>query len=150
MRVSEESADSVIAPFHYGTTYEMAGYTTNAHTFYLSAAYQPIAKMRLTSTLTYNLSKAGFEEGIMPDGRAFYDGDRVLEHMDFSFAEMDAYSDLDFEILRFAAGVEYQFTPTFTFTLDGDVAHVVDYQGWVWGDETGRYYMVRSGVLVNF
>lgn len=150
MSVPGSEADSIIQPFHYGSKFEMADYTTNAHTFYLNAGYLATAKLRLHGLATFNISNAGYEEGIMPEAELYYQGVHVLEHQDFSFEDMHEYSDLDYEILRFSAGMEYEFTPRVSVTLDGDFARLVDYEGYLFGDQTGSFYMIRSGVWVNF
>ena len=74
----------------------------------------------------------------------------VLSHQDFTFEEMHTYSDLDYGYLRFLLGFEYRFTPTLTWSADGDLAKFTDNAPYVYGDETGSLFMIRSGFKLDF
>ncbi len=133
--------------------YTMADYETNAHTVYFNGSYQATPKLMLNGLVTYNMSEGGLEEVVMPDvSDRLVNGAGAPEliHQDFTFTEMHDYSNLDYEILRLSAGLEYQLTPMITLTVDGDFADLKDNQSYVYGDESGSYYMIRSGVWLNF
>lgn len=128
----------------------MVDYTTNTHTFYLSAGVAATPKLRLNGLVTYNLAEGSLEEGILPEEEIFYNGVQVLAHQDFSFEEMYDYSNLDYELLRLAVGAEYQLTPQIQVTIDGELADLTDNEGYVFGNESGSFYMIRSGFRFNF
>ena len=121
----------------------MVDYTTNTHTFYLSAGLAVTPKLRLNGLVMYNLAEGSLEEGILPEEEIFFNGVQVLPHQDFSFEEMHTYCNLDYELLRFAAGAEYQLTPQMVLSIDGELADLTDTEGHVYGYESGSFYMIR-------
>lgn len=133
--------------------YTMADYETNAHTMYFSTSYQLTPKLLLNGMVTYNMSEGGLQEVVMPDVTdrlVDSEGNPALTHQDFDFEHMPDYSDLDYEILRLHAGAEYRLTDRITFTADGDYADLTDNQAYVYGNETGSYFMIRSGFRFGF
>lgn len=129
---------------HYGSLYTMADYTNKVHNIYLTANYTPNKDMRLFGSMTFNKAEGSLEQVMMPDIEARLDG--ALENQDFDFSNMHTYSDLDYKLLKFSLGFEYKIAPTVTFTADGDYADLTDNQSWVYGNESGSYFMIRSGV----
>ena len=73
-----------------------------------------------------------------------------LAHQDFTFDEMDQYSNLEYKLLGFSAGIQYRIASDITFTLDGDFFDLKDDAGYVYGDETGQMFMIRTGVKMDF
>ena len=138
---------------HYGSMYTMADYETNVHTLYLNGSFLATSKLRFNGLVTYNMSKGELEEVAMPDvsDRLVNDaGDPELTHQDFTFDKMHEYSNLEYDILRFTAGFEYDLMPGLTWTVDGSYADLQDNEGYVYGDETGSYYLISSGFWLNF
>jgi len=136
----------------------MVDYKTDVHTIYLSGAVQASPKLSLNGTVMFNLAKAEMDQVYFPvadiDARTTDDRidptESVLHHMNFDFSEMHDYSNLDYEMIRFGLGMQYQITPTITFTADGDYADLTDNEGYVYGDESGSYFMIRSGLRLQF
>ena len=133
---------------HYGSMYTMADYVSEAHNLYVALNYLPTAKLRLHTTAGFSMSNGSLEEVIMSDISARLAGG--LSHQDFTFDQMDTYSDLDYELLRLSLGLEYKISPSLTVTADGDYADLTDNTGYVFGIESGSYFMIRSGVKVDF
>lgn len=128
--------------------YTMADYVSEAHNVYVTANYLPIAKLRLHTTASFNMSNGALEEVAMPDISTRLDGG--LSHQDFTFDQMHTYSDLDYELLRFSLGGEYKISPSVAVTADADYADLTDNTGYVFGMESGSYFVIRSGVRVDF
>ena len=84
----------------------------------------------------------------MPDIEDRLNGD--LEDQDFNFENAPTYSDLDYELLKFSVGFQYKLTPMVTLTADGDFADLTDNEGYIYGIESGSYFMIRSGVKLDF
>ena len=140
---------------HYGSAYTMVDYKNKAHSLYANANFVPSHKLNLFTTLSYHLSTAEYDPVEMPDVTDKLDGD--LTHQDFTFDAMHEYSNHDYGIIRIAAGGEYVIAPQVTFTLDGEFADLTDDSGtdgtdpfYVYGDESGSYYMIRSGLRFDF
>jgi hypothetical protein len=150
-------ADSVILPRHYGSAYVMSDYKTNAHNIYFAAGFLPTPKLQLTGTVVYNITDAKYQEVLLPEieiqsrlvNTAHPSGD--LEHQDFNFEDMISYSDLDYKLLRLGLSLSYKISPRVTLTTDGEFADLTDDSGgYVYGIETGQYFMVRAGVGLEF
>jgi hypothetical protein len=140
--------DSVLTVKHYGTIYAMQDYDTKAHFAYLTVYHRASDKLKIHAMASINKSTAELEQVSMPDVSS--EVETALSHQDFTFEGMHRYSNLDYTFLRASIGFAYQLTPTVTFTADGDFADVKDDSGgWVYGDESGSLYMIRSGFKIG-
>ncbi len=126
----------------------MTDYTSDAHNIYVNATFLPMEKVRMTTTVSYNKSKGEMEQVNMPDITDRLEGD--LTHQDFSFDEMHEYSNLEYSIIRLSASLEYLLSPGFTLTADVDYADLTDDQGYVYGNESGSMFTIRTGVRFEF
>ena len=133
---------------HFGSEYAMTDYTSDAHNIYVNATFLPMEKLRMTTTVSYNMSKGEMDQVAMPDITDRLDGN--LSHQDFSFDEMHEYSNLEYSIIRLSASLEYLLAQGVTFTADVDYADLTDDQGYVYGDESGSMFMVRTGFRFEF
>lgn len=133
---------------HFGSEYAMTDYKSDAHNIFVNATFLPMEKVRFSTTVSYNISKAEMDPVIMPDITDRLEG--FLSHMDFSYDEMHEYSNLDYKILRLAASMEYAISPGVTFTADADYADLTDDQGYVYGDESGSMFIIRTGFRFEF
>lgn len=128
--------------------YTMADYETKASNFYVSATGQATERLRMTGSLTYSKSTASYETVIMPDVTDRLDGH--LGNQDFTFDEMDTYSNLDYSLIQGALGFDYLLIDGLTFTVDGLYADMTDDAGWVYGIESGSFFQIRSGFRIDF
>lgn len=126
----------------------MVDYTSESSNFYLNTVFRPIPKLTLNGSVIYNLSKSDMDEVDMPDVTAEVSGD--LSHQDFTFTHLHTYSDLEYKLLQFGIGLEYQIQKGFSYTAQVDYADLTDEKGWVFGDESGSLMMIRSGVQLTF
>jgi predicted porin len=133
---------------HYGSMYTMADYETKATNIYLSVTGTPTERLRMTSTLVYNMSTGEYDPVVMPDVTDRLNGE--LADQDFTFEHMHEYSNLDYSMMQFSLGFEYLLAKGLTFTVDGDYAELTDDAGYVYGDESGSLFMVRSGLRLDF
>lgn len=133
---------------HFGSLYTEEDYTTTAHFMYLSMNYQASPKLTVAGMLSYSKTKAEYDQVNMPEVTT--EVSTVLAHQDFTFDRMHTYSDLSYGYLRFSLGFEYKFTPRLTWTADGDYAKFTDDAPYVFGDETGSLFVIRSGFRFDF
>lgn len=126
----------------------MADYTSQAHNIYLTTSVMPMPKLQLTGSVNYNISKGELEQVLMPE--ASLEVDTMLSHQDFTFEDMHNYSKLDYGYLQLGLGAEYEIAPRFTITADADYADLKDETGYVYGIESGSYFMVRTGIRLEF
>ena len=97
------------------------------------------------------MAEAGMDQIDMPSGTeldAILDGELV--DMDYDFTNANSYSDFEYTYMTFAGGLKYKLTPTLTYTLDGSYTDLTDDQGYVFGIESGAYFMIRSGFYISF
>ncbi len=125
-----------------------ADYLTKAHNIYVMASYYPTEKLKTVGTVVYNKSTGAYDPVDMPDVEPLLDGN--LDHMDYNFDEMHQYSELDYAMYQLSLGFEYRVSDTWWVSLNGDYAKLDDKKGYVYGTETGSYYMVRTGARVTF
>ncbi|MBD3403488.1 hypothetical protein GF420_11375 [candidate division GN15 bacterium] len=142
------SVDSIAYVKHFGSLYTMEDYTTTSHNVFVNANYVASEKVNLFGTVGFTKATAELDEIVMP--AVTTEIENSLSHQDFTFEEAHTYSDLDYTILRFTLGGEYTIAPNVVWTADFDYADLTDDQPWVYGDESGSYFVVRSGVRFDF
>jgi hypothetical protein len=126
----------------------MEEYETKAHFMYLTANYYPNSRLNLFGSFSFSKSTAELDQVTMPALSA--EAAAGLPEMNYDFSHMHTYNDLDFKLMQFSLGFEYEFTPTVTWTADMDYADFTDEAGgYVYGDETGSFMMVRTGVRIG-
>ncbi len=141
--------EEVLLSQHYGSMYTMSDYTAEVHNLNLNLSFLPSPQVRVYGMINYNLSTGELEEVVMPDISEYLDG--ALSHQDFTFVEMNTYSDLDYQWLRANFGLEYSVSPTVTLTAEADYLDLTDNAGgWVYGDESGSQFLIRTGVRIDF
>lgn len=73
---------------------------------------------------------------------------------DYEYGSIYQYSDLDYTQLNVSFGTEYSISERVSWTLDAayyDLTdNMEDYEGYVYGIETGSLYVIRSGVRIGF
>ncbi|MDF1544123.1 MAG: hypothetical protein P1R58_03355 [bacterium] len=130
----------------------MTDYTSKSTNLYLVAHLMPTAKLGIHGSLDFNLSEAALDEVQMPDSAAQVaigvPAGWFASHS-YDYSQTYTYSDFDYELLKFNFGFEYLLSPKVTLTADMDYADLTDNQGYVYGNETGSYYMIRSGLRLK-
>lgn len=139
---------------HYGSEYAMADYKTKSQNLYLTTSYSYSPKLKFFGTVAFNKATAELDEVIMPDitSRLYneYTDATDLTHQDFSFNEMYQYSDLDYEFLNFSLGMEYVLSKDVIWTVDGEYSDLTDNDGYVYSNESGSMFIIRSGIRFEF
>ncbi len=128
--------------------YTMADYESKAHNVYLTSSYLATSKLRFHATINYNMSTGSLKEVVMPDISSRLNG--ALSHQDFTFNEMHTYSDLDYKLMQLTFGTELKVSPRVTVTADVDYADLTDDTGYIYGIESGKYFLIRSGIRFDF
>lgn len=133
---------------HYGTLSTMEDYTTTSHSVFLNGTFAASATMTLHGAVGFTKATAELNEVVMPDVSSEIASG--LSHQDFTFEQMHTYSDLDYTILQLSIGGEIKLASNVTWTASFDYADFADDQPWVYGDESGSMFIVRSGVRFDF
>ena len=133
--------------------YAMTDYKSKVHNLFFTASHMATQKLRVFGSAVLNKAEASFDEVVMPDVEAFLEdsqGNTSLENAYLTYEAMDTYSDLNYTLVNLALGFEYKFTPNLAFTADGSYVDLGDDGIWVFGDESGSYFFVRTGFRVDF
>ena len=133
---------------HFGSAFSTVDYKTKAHSIYVMASYFPTEKLQTMGTVVYNKSTGAYDPVESPEVEHLLDGH--LHHMDYHFDEVHKYSELDYAMYQFSLGLEYRVADSWWLSLNGDYAKLEDNNGYVYGPETGSYYLVRTGARVTF
>ncbi|HHM23699.1 MAG TPA: hypothetical protein ENJ23_01505 [Bacteroidetes bacterium] len=75
---------------------------------------------------------------------------QAIEIADYNYGNMHDYSNLDYGLLHLTAAAEYALTSNVALTVDLNYYDLKDNQGWVYGVESGTFYVIRTGIrLLN-
>lgn len=138
---------------HYGSMYTMTDYKSKVHNIYFTANFMATNRLRVFGSVIYNKSEATLDEVVMPDVEDRLidsEGNPSLENALLTYPNMDEYSDLDYGLLNLSLGFEYRILPHVVFSADGAYADLTDDGLYVFGDESGSYFFVRTGLRVDF
>ena len=73
-----------------------------------------------------------------------------IKAADYDFSSINQYSDLAYTQFSVSVGAEYTLSPRVSLTADATYIDLTDDQGYVYGIESGSFYVVRSGVKIGF
>jgi hypothetical protein len=133
---------------HFGSAFATTDYKTNSHNVYVMASHYPTEKLKTVGTFVFNKSTGAYDPIDFPDVSDQLDGH--LEHMDYTFEETHQYSELDYTMYQFMLEMEYRLAEAWWLSIGGEYAKMEDNTGYVYGDETGSYYLVKAGARVTF
>ncbi len=130
----------------------MTDYESKVHNLFTTMNFIASEKMRIHGMVTLNKAESSLDEVQMPDlaDISALTGGDLVDNQDYDFTNMNSYSDFDYTLLKFNGGFSYKLSPTMTFTFDGEYADLTDDQGYVFGNESGSFFMIRSGFNINF
>ena len=132
----------------------MVDYESKVHNIYLTANFLPTPELRVFTTVAFNMAEAAMDqitelttsEGQLVDS----EGNPALTEADLTYEELYDYSNFDYQWMKLSLGAEYKLTPQVTLTADGDYIDLTDDEGYVYGNESGSYFMIRTGVRFDF
>lgn len=73
-----------------------------------------------------------------------------IKAADYDFNSINQYSDLAYTQFGVSVGAEYMLSPRISLTADAMYSDLTDDKGYVYGVETGSFYVVRTGVKIGF
>lgn len=73
----------------------------------------------------------------------------AIGHSYYDYSMINAYSDLSYGFLNAGLGFEYKVSKSVIFTFDVNYFDLNDYQSYVYGNESGSYYVIRSGFRMS-
>lgn len=115
----------------------------------MNLLYHPTPKLGVMLGANLSQSKASFDPIQMPNVNSEVTDAIEIGYYDYSM--IHNYSDLEYSFMNLSLGAEYQVNKSFALTLDVDYYNLKDSQAYVYGDETGSFYIVKTGFrLGNF
>lgn len=112
---------------------------------YASIAFMATQKLTVTAGGYLTMSEAALDPVDMPEP------EEGIDHLDYTFTEMDTYSDLDYSLLQGRFGFSYLFRVGLSWEAEAMYYDLTDDAGgYVYGDESGQYFVVRSGLKIDF
>lgn len=138
-------------------------YETEANTFILGAALEPMDKLRLTADLTYTVGTgsmadiyfSGLTGALATDLKLNYNVSTLNPNMvylyDTSYLNvMSNYSDLDFAQLDITLGARYQVNTNVGVGLNYYYTDLDDSQEYVYGDQSSTLQSLMGYVTYSF
>jgi hypothetical protein len=69
-----------------------------------------------------------------------------IAHSYYDYSMINSYSDLSYGFLNVSLGIEYKFSKSTAFIIDVNYYDLNGYESYVYGDESGSFYTIRTGV----
>jgi len=111
----------------------------------VNLAYNATEKLTLMLNGAMNASEGSLDPVEMPVP------EETIEHLDYTLDEMDTYSNIDYTILKGGVGFIYRFMSNLSWNTEASYYDLKDDSGgYVYGDESGSYFVVSTGVRVDF
>ena len=63
----------------------------------------------------------------------------------YDYSMINTYSDLSYGLLNLSLGLEYKLSTSMAFLFDVRYYDLKGYESYVYGDETGSFYVIRAG-----
>ena len=72
-----------------------------------------------------------------------------IAHSYYDYSMIHTYSDLAYGFLNLALGFKYKMSESLLFTVDVNYYDLNDYQSYVYGNESGSFYTIRTGFRIG-
>jgi hypothetical protein len=133
---------------HYGSLYTTTDYTTNVTMVNGALTITPATNLLITFGTNYSVSKADFDPVIMPQlsDELQLEIDTEIGGANYDYSQIHTYSDLSYKRLDGSLKVDYRISDGFNWSAEIIYIKLTDDNGYVYGDETGSIYIIRSGL----
>lgn len=130
----------------FGSLYDMTRYSTRNHTVFGAANYQVNPQLSLFANVVYNEGRSSLG-GLNLDTRQI---SAVPTGFDYSaVSDLGTYSALNVRRVQAVAGMNYAFSPRWTFSWTAYYGRYQDFQPYLL-DTNGRSTGVQGGISYNF
>ncbi len=123
-------------------------YQNEAVLFSGSVLFLASDRLNLNLSGNYVDSKGALKTGEMP--QVPQEVTDNIAAADYDFSSINQYSDLAYAQFDVSVGAEYVLSPRVSLTADATYFDLTDDKGYVYGVETGSFYVVRTGVKIGF
>jgi hypothetical protein len=108
-------------------------------------SYKLSPKLKLYANGNYTLSEAAFDQYNMPETEERELAEQYIHHANYDYSNIHTYSDLEYGFMNINLDTEYKINDNLSWTLGLNYFDLQDKTGWVFGDETGSYYVIKTG-----
>ncbi len=133
---------------HYGSYFIDTEYKNDAISLSAAILFLPTAKLNLSLSGNYLNAKGSLETGAMPQVPSEVTDNIAAADYDYSY--IGQYSDLDYTQVQLTLGAEYAVSSRVSLTGEASYIDLTDDQGYVYGIESGSFYILRTGVKMEF
>jgi hypothetical protein len=133
---------------HYGSYFIDTEYKNDAVSLSAAILFLPTTKLNLNLSGNYLDAKGSLEMGSMPEVPSEVTSNIAAADYDYSY--IGQYSDLEYTQMQLTLGAEYAVSNRVSLTGEASYIDLTDDQGYVYGIESGSFYVFRTGVKVGF
>ena len=133
---------------HYGSLFAETEYSSKSHNLHGGVLFSPERSLSFSLEGSYLQSEASFDPIQMPQVPAEVTNEIVAGDYDYSI--VNQYSDLSYGWLTLSLGAEYKLSPNVSLTADADYYDLVDDEPYVYGVESGSFYVIRTGFRISY
>jgi len=102
--------------------------------------------MKLNLSGSYSMSEASLSDVNMPvDNPEFQAATAALAEDNYDYSHMKNYSDMSFDYFNINASMKYKIYESVAFKLGLEYHNISDNKTYVYGDESGSFYVIRTG-----
>ena len=131
---------------HFGSGWAEFEYESKAHIFFAGINYKLSSSVKFDLTGSYSNSEASFDEVEMPVNESkFQEAQHAIHEGDYDYSEMNTYSDMSYSYLNLGASIKVKVTDNLLFKLGLDYHDLTDDKTYVYGNETGSFFIVKTG-----
>jgi predicted porin len=122
---------------HYGSLFAETEYSSESHNLNGGVLFSPEKSLSFSLQGSHLKSEASFDPIQMPAVPA-----EVTNEI--------AAGDYDYSLVSLSLGAEYKLSPNVSFTADADYYDLTDDEAYVYGVESGSFYVIRSGFRISY
>jgi hypothetical protein len=108
-------------------------------------SYKLSPKLKLYANGNYTMSEAAFDQFNMPETENRELAEDYIHHANYDYGQMHTYSDLEYGFMNINLDTEFKISENLSWTLGLNYFDLQDKKDWVFGDETGSYYIIKTG-----
>lgn len=113
---------------------------------YAGFNFQASKEVKFIAHGSYSKSEASFGEVKMPvNDPAFQEASAGIAEANYEYDHMNTYSDMSFDYMNLGATMKYKISDKLTFKVGLDYHSLTDDKTYVYGDESGSYFVITTG-----
>lgn len=133
---------------HYGSLFAETEYSSKSHNLHAGVLLNPQRSLSFSLQGNYLKSEASFDPILMPQVDTLVTND--IAASDYDYSAVNQYSDISYDWFTLSLGLEYKLSPQVSLTADANYYDLTDNQPYVYGAESGSFYVIRTGFRISY